>query len=324
MDQNQITEHAVSPPVHASETSLAAVSPAARGKAVLAAPANNGSCSTCNSDPVSDIQQAGGAERSYVYAIGQIEMRFPSMAVEKEFAQATGRAETTGLSNRQTLQAVLAERRNRYLARQLCWVLAIEGIDTYILVPRDPADYDLLIEGVRPVPNRGRDTDVVIGIRGPIAPAEMCSGLMIPIVIFDQVYSFDANDLVRALPKPENVAEEEFRPRAQEVYDRIVQVADNAGATDEHRALNYLATRYPDIYTRANDAFAQNYALAQVDVQPSRLGAGSRNIVTVIFTYNQRAGATAGFFTEQYFVRVDVTEEFPFLVSPLQQGFARA
>lgn len=32
---------------------------------------------------------------------------------------------------------------------------------------------------------------------------------------------------------------------------RIVQIADNAGATDEHRALNYLVVRYPRIYEKA-------------------------------------------------------------------------
>src|SRR3712207_9377400 len=65
-----------------------------------------------------------------------------------EFAQATGRAETAGLTDRQALQSVLAERPNRYLVRQLCWVLTIEGLETYILQPRDPADFDLLIEAV--------------------------------------------------------------------------------------------------------------------------------------------------------------------------------
>ena len=54
---------------------------------------------------------------SYVYALGRIEPRFPSLAVEKEFAQATGRADTAGLTDRQALHAVLSERQNRYLAR---------------------------------------------------------------------------------------------------------------------------------------------------------------------------------------------------------------
>src|ERR671912_247016 len=77
------------------------------------------------------------APPAFIYAVGRIEPRFPSLAAEKELAQATGRTETAGLSDRQALQAVLAERRKRYLVRSLCWGLTIEGLDTYILTPRD-------------------------------------------------------------------------------------------------------------------------------------------------------------------------------------------
>jgi hypothetical protein len=66
---------------------------------------------------------------SYVYALGRVEPRFPRLAVEKELAQATGRAETAGLTDRQALHAVLSQRSNRYLARQLCYVLTIEGLN---------------------------------------------------------------------------------------------------------------------------------------------------------------------------------------------------
>lgn len=75
------------------------------------------------------------ATASYVYAIGRIEARFPRPSVEKEFAQATGRAETAGLTDRQAVQKVLSARQNRYLARQVCWVITIEGLETYILTP---------------------------------------------------------------------------------------------------------------------------------------------------------------------------------------------
>ncbi len=71
---------------------------------------------------------------AWVYALGRIEARFPTLSVEKEFAQATGRADTAGLTDRQSLQAVIAKRENRYLARLLCWVLTIEG--TRYLHPR--------------------------------------------------------------------------------------------------------------------------------------------------------------------------------------------
>jgi hypothetical protein len=248
---------------------------------------------------------------TYVYALGRVDPRFPRLAVEKELAQATGRAETTGLTDRQTLYTVLSQRQNRYLARQLCYVLTIEGLETYILQPRDPADLELLIEAVRPAA-RPTDVDVVIGVRGPIAPPELCNGLMVPIVVFDQIYSFDIDALVQAIPRPEQIAAEQFGPAAEELFMRIMQMADNAGATDEHRALNYLAVRYNAIYALAAERHGQNYALSAVDVRPSRLS-GVRRIVDVIFSFSHRQTDV----TERYFARVDVTEEFPFLVTRL-------
>jgi len=139
-------------------------------------------CASCGTEANSNGY--GTTTPSYIFAIGRIEMRFPTLAIEKEFAQATGRADTKGLTDRAAAHAVLSERSNRYIARQVCWVLTIEGLETYILVPRDPADYDQLLEAVRPAPSP-LDLDVVVGLRGPIAPPEMCNGLMVPIVVFD-------------------------------------------------------------------------------------------------------------------------------------------
>ena len=260
------------------------------------------------------------AAPSYIFALGRIEPRFPSLAVEKEFAQATGRADTAGLTDRQALQSVLSARPNRYLARQLCWVLTIEGLETYILVPRDPVDFDLLLESIRGEPHP-TDLDVVIGVRGPIAPPEACNGLMIPIVVFDQLYSFDRDALLGAIPRPADLAEDQeaqFRATAEELLDRIMQLADNAGATDEHRALNYVAVRYDRIYAQTSEMHARNFSLTGVEVRPSRLS-GTRKIVDLILAYTNRQTDV----TEKYFVRVDVTEEFPFLVTKLSPYYER-
>jgi len=254
---------------------------------------------------------------SYVYALGRIEPRFPTPGVEKELAQATGRAQTAGLSDRQSLHAVLSKRENRYLARQLCWALTIGGIETYILRPRDAGDFHLLVESVRPSP-RPTDVDVVIGVRGPIAPPQDCNGLLVPVVAFDQLYSFDVDSLIGSIPPPEGYDVAKFKPLADEVFWRIMQLADNAGATDEHRALNYLAVRYDAIYARAAENYGRNCSLTAVDVRPSRLGT-TRKLVDVIFSFTHRETD----FTEKYFVRVDVTEEFPFLVTKMSPYFDR-
>lgn len=248
---------------------------------------------------------------SYVYAIGRVEARFPNLATEKEFAQATGRAETAGKTDRQAFHAVLSKRENRYLIRQLCWVLTIEGLETYLLQPRDPADIDLLVEAIRPAPSPS-DVDVVIGLLGPIAAPEVCNGLMVPIVAFDQIYSFDRDSLIKAVPKPEKMTSKEFSPAVEELFARIMQMTDNAGATDEHRALNYLAMRYPALYGKSAEQFGRDFSLTGLNARPSPLSS-TRNIVDVIFSYTNRNTD----FIEKFCVRVDVTEEFPFLVTKL-------
>jgi hypothetical protein len=277
-----------------------------------------GACATCGTPRGAEGLNPGSVSMlSYIYAIGRIEARFPNLAVEKEFAQATARTDTSGKTDQQTFHAVLSTRENRYLARQLCWVMSIQGLDSYLLVPRDLADVDLLIEAIRPVASP-HDIDVVIGTRGPIAPPEMCNGLTVPLVVFDQIYSFDRNVLIKAIPRPEGTPADQFGPAAEEVFNRIMQLSDNAGGTDEHRSLNYLVMRYPGIYAKAAEGFARDFSLTGVDVRPSPLSS-TRKIVDVIFTYTNRSTD----FREKFYVRVDVTEEFPFLVTKMSPYYDR-
>ena len=256
-------------------------------------------------------EMTAAAAPGFVYVLGSVEPRFPSLGVEKEFAQATGRAATTGLTDRAALKAVLSERQNRYLVRELCRVLTVEGLETYLLQPRDPADFDLLLETLRAKP-QATDLDVVIGTRGPLAPPDACNGLMVPLLGFKQIYSFDIDGFVKAIPRPVRVPEAEFTPVAEEVLGAIMQMADNAGATDQHRALNYLATRYPAIYATTAEAHRRGSALSAIEARPSRLN-GVRRILDVVFTFTHRQTDV----TDRYFTRVDVTEEFPFLVSKM-------
>jgi PatG C-terminal len=260
------------------------------------------------------------APASFVYALGRVEPRFPSMSVEKEFAQVLGRDGAEGLTDRQALHSVLSERENRYLARQLCWVFAIGGLETYVVLPRDPVDLDLLIDAIRPVPSPS-DIDVIIGVRGPIAEPQMCNGLTVPIVGFDKLYSFERDELLGAIPRPESVEaneEQQFRAVAADLFDRLIQISDNTGATDEHRAVNYLAVRYPRIYAHAAEELARDSSLTSVVVRQSPLS-GPRNIVDVIFAYTNRRTDV----TEKFYVRVDVTHEFPFLIVKLSPYFDR-
>jgi hypothetical protein len=303
--------------IELKEQSAAHAASANHQAGILGAPATSGSdtltpqsCPTCAAT-AGDAKANAHAAPAYIYALGRIEPRFPRISVEKEFVQATGRDKTAGLTDRQALHSVLSKRENRYLVRQLCWVMTVQGLETYLLIPRDPADFDLLVETLRPTPNPA-DLDVVVGIKGPNAPPEMCNGLMIPIVGFDQIYSFDRDELIKSIPRPEKTPAKEFAAAAAELFDRIIQMIDNAGSTDQNRALNYLAVRYHRIYEAMVEEYALNSSLTAVDFRPSLLS-GTRKIVEVIFSFTNRATDVI----EKLFVRVDVSEEFPFLVTKL-------
>jgi PatG C-terminal len=264
--------------------------------------------------PVAPPAALADAAPSFVYALGQIEARFPSLSIEKEYAQVRASTDYAGATDREALIGTISNPENRYLARNMCWVLIIEGLETYILVPRDPRDLEFFIDAYRAEPRRD-DLDVVIGVRGGVAPPEMCNGLAIPVVVVDLVYSFDRESLISAIPRPESITEKDdakFRSAAGALFDEITQLADNAGAIDEHRALNYLTVRYPRIYAVSTEQYNRNFAFTGVQVTPSRLS-GVRKIVDVVFSYTHRETDVV----EKQFVRVDVTEQFPFLVTKM-------
>ena len=245
MDPHEVAELSAGGPPTEVRPSQVAVDPAA-----LAQPAP---CPTCGG--------GAGSPASYVYAIGRIEARFPLSSIEKEFAQATGRAETAGQTDRQAFHHVLSQRENRYLARQLCWVLTVQGLETYILQPRDPADLDLLIEALATARSGPMDQ---YGHRAsrPGRAARLLQRADDP----DRGVRPDLHLPDRCAHRGDPQAGDESRTRSfgppRGSLRRIMQMTDNAGATDEHRALNYLAMRYP--------AFTQGPPSIRRDSSPDR------------------------------------------------------
>lgn len=265
-------------------------------------------CPTCGaaSRNTRSMVSSGG----FVYALGRIEARFPNESIEKELAQATGRAETAGLSDRETMQRVLSARENAYIARELCWVLTIENRVTYVLAPRDSADVNLLVESLRPTP-RQTDIDVVVGSIVGLAPAILCNGLQLPMVNFAQIYSFDVDSFIESIPTPKDVEAKRFEATVEDMLAKVMQLTDNTGSSDEDRAINYLALRYPAVYQKVAEMALQNHSWT-VGVRPSRLTA-ARTLVDVVFSFRNRKTDVI----EKHFARVDVTEMFPFLATKL-------
>lgn len=275
--------------------------------------ASGGACS-CN-----EAQDVSG----FVYAIGTIEADYPNPAIEREMwymAQDLGVEVAADrdinirpTEDRHWQHAVLSRdrRRTRFIARQLRWRLTIEDFPVFVLSPNDPNYLDDLIDALnrpkyapveRPVGKRGtksappimeptsppEDLDVVVGLAGPQTP----DGMM---VLVDHLFQITLDQC------------------APSRLPYFAQIADNHGLTDADRAYNYLAARRTPPLSEVD-----GYALAGMRVTPSRLGSGIGRIVRAIYTFRNDSGAE-----KEYFVRLDVTNEFPMIVSPMQQYLER-
>ncbi len=284
-------------------------------------------CSACSAKSSPEGSKTSGNEKSenkgtcglkslpFVYVLGQVEARFPNRSIEKEFVQIIERSKSANLDHQQAFHSVLSQPENRYLARKLSWVLTKEGVPIYILLPTGPEDLDILLEAIRPSACP-LDRQVVVGRKGPVAPPEMC-GLEVPMVLVDHLYSLEYNDFIKSI-RSESVTDEKFKAIARETFLRMMQLADNIGSTDKHRALNYLSVRYPAIYVKAAEELERNFLLTSVNAIFSRLS-DNRKIVSVIQSFtNKETGAV-----EKYFVRVDLTEEFPFIVTKMAPYYDR-
>ena len=111
---------------------------------------------------------------------------------------------------------------------------------------RDPADLDLLINAIEPQSVPWIST--VIGVQGPIAPPDYCNGLMLPIVGFDQIYTFSRESIISAIPRPQGITAAAFGPAAAELFDRITleRIVEEhvRGARDHGEALWLLGNVY--------------------------------------------------------------------------------
>ncbi|MEU3602544.1 hypothetical protein ABZ714_28100 [Streptomyces sp. NPDC006798] len=246
---------------------------------------------------------------SYVFAVGRIACRFPDPGVEKEFTQVVGGSKTRGKTDDQVLREVVGRPENRYLARQLQFVLIIQGVETYTVVPRFPEDYEKLIDALRPQPSP-LDLDVVIGVRVPSGGS--CGGLALPVVEFYQLYSFSRPVLFDAIEKPDGMSAKRFRATADAVLTKILQITENAGATAPDRAANYVACRYEAVYLKTFEAFAADYALTSIEVGPAAVG-GDQGVMNFVVSYTGRKTDI----TERYAVQVATRHMNPYLLTHL-------
>ncbi|MEE1766245.1 hypothetical protein [Streptomyces sp. SP18BB07] len=287
-------------------------------------PVESGVTQACCGCAGSGSHDGGGAGRGgdttpgYVYVIGQVRAVFPDLSVQHEFLQAAGAGGAHDASDADAVHRVLSAPENRYLARQMCYVLSVQGVDTYVLEPVDPTDLDDLVEALRPVRDY-RDLAVVVGTLGPLVPPGACQGLSVPVVHVEKIWAFDSRELIEAIDRPADTTRKGFEKTAREVLDRVLQLNNNAGLDPAHRALNYLTVREQEIYRRTSEMRSEGFVLSAVETGLSRLSVGSQTVITVVFSYTHRQTNV----TEKWFVRVGLAGLFPFRVTPVQRYYTR-
>ncbi|MFM9693809.1 cyanobactin maturation protease PatG family protein [Streptomyces europaeiscabiei] len=260
----------------------------------------------------------GDSAPGYVYVLGRVHAVFPDLSVQHEFFQVAGADGSRDATDADAFHRVLSDPDHRYLARQMCYVLSVQGVDTYILEPADPAELDDLVEALRPVRD-SRDLAVVVGTLGPIVPPGACQGLSVPVVRVEKIWAFDSRELIGAIDRPDDTPRKEFERTAKDVLDRVLQLNNNAGLDPTHRALNFLTVREQEIYRKTSEMRAEGYTLSAVEAGPSRLSSGSQTVITVVLSYTHRQTNV----TEKWFVRVGLAGLFPFRVTPIQLYYTR-
>jgi hypothetical protein len=247
---------------------------------------------------------------AFLYAIGRLEARFPSLGIEREFQQrhATMPPGEATATRRAVLRHVLES--NPYLAVRMCYLLMVSGYPAYVVTPAGAYLRESLFNAI----GEGGHWCVVIGKVGPMASPGTCQGVLAPIALADQIYTFSIEQWLASLRTrvekaldARNIAVPTFDAAARDLFERIIASAENLGATDAHRALNYALMQHPGIFLAAAER-AGRQVLDRIETRIIR-GLGPRRVVAIVLTFLDIATGVP----ERLFCRIDVTEEWPFV-----------
>ncbi|MCO7189561.1 MULTISPECIES: hypothetical protein [unclassified Pseudoalteromonas] len=263
----------------------------------------------------------------YAYAVGFINAKFPNLNLEKELYQNSllGSNETQlpmleninddialqrlNRNNQlyQTLFKGLNQAKNRYIAYSMQWVLDNRYNEQMytLLIPTD----ELLTQCITALGRAQNDEAAQMVVIGQLQPYNT-----IQVQAIVPVSALPFGDVLHG----DNHGKEQF----QNLVTEITSLDISAGDTDATRALNYTLYNNPTVYqqsyhlcyqSRRDGPNPNGYQLVNVDVQTSQ--SGDRLVADVIFAYQGINTGALQFWRS----RVDVTGEYPFMVSSWEQ-----
>jgi len=269
---------------------------------------------------------------TYVNAIGRIDYAYRP-DVELEVLQARiAEGIPSDVTDREGLHRLLSgDLKNQYfyLASEVCWLLKIANMPSYILIPADPRFYDLFVASLAYPPGRPFDLitnqpviDNIVGEKGPIGK---CNSLPLPLLKVDKARTILLEDVRKnvtyiadkAFKSGMGFTQDEYRDSVMSVVNKMIEiVSENEGASDGQRAIAALVFGSASLPTEvAIIQRKEGVILENVIASPTKM-IGNSKIVTVVITFKSK---DVGYHISQYAIAVDVTNKFPFMVSPFKE-----
>jgi hypothetical protein len=249
----------------------------------------------------------------YVYAIGRLDVRFPSLGIEREFQQRErALSDLQNKSRNVRIRAVLEK--NAHLALRVGYVFLVGGNPVFALTPTMGALKEAFFDAL----THSHETDhfcVLIGRVGPLVNAAAFGGLLLSLVSVDQLYPFSGAEWTAGLTKVAQPALDSrkleaaaFHAIAKNIFSEVSSMPENMGTSDGHRALNYLLVQHPGMFLAATER--RNHVLDHIDTRVIHTVGGRRHVAVILIFLDRGTGVP-----ERLYCTVDVTEEWPFIAS---------
>ena len=249
----------------------------------------------------------------YVYAIGRMDVRFPSLGIEREYQQRERALHDLPQQSRNVRILAVLEK-NPHLALRVNYVFLIGGSPVFALSPSSGALKEAFFKAL----SQSHEIDhscVVIGRAGAFTNPAAYGGLLLSLVSVDQLYTFSASEWAEGLAKvaqpalkSRKVETAHFQTVSQGIFREVITMPENMGISDGHRALNYLLVQHPGMFLAA--AERPNHLLDRIETRVIQVVGGRRHVAVILNFLDRGTGVP-----ERLFCTVDVTEEWPFVVS---------
>jgi len=266
---------------------------------------------------------------NFVYVTGFVNASFPGLSLEKELYQSLGPVDSKSLDGindevaldtlnqlpqlGSQLYKALKIPGHAYIAREMHWTLNnADDNEIYRLLPNSNQCLQALIAAISPsgssVSSKARQPTRQVIIVG----REVSSVTGSADIVVSHMFAIDTEALTRSIVQEQS-------PGVEELFGEILSLSANDGNTDAERALNYAVYNNPLIY---RNSYSKAYESRSKGPNPSgyqlenvRVVGGARSarvVAKVVFDYR---GINSGA-KQSWYCSVDVTGEYPFLVTP--------